>query len=297
MNAVAFAPGHVSGFFEPIYHNEDLTRTGSRGAGINITLGAISRVYIENSRQQNIEVYFNNKKSNALVTKLALKYLLGEKPFHVVVKTRFDLPMSQGFGMSAAGALSATYALAKLLGVSKNDAMRASHYAEVQLKTGLGDVIASCFGGIEIRKTAGLPPWGVIEHIPGKFDIVLCIVGKKVDTKKVLSDSSRIGKIIDYGKYCTKKILEKPSVENLFKLSQVFTEKTDLADKQVLEAIEAANQYGKASMCMLGNSIFAMGETEKLYRVLSSFGKVFVCSVDELGARVIEGKDSKSFFK
>jgi len=27
--------------------------------------------------------------------------------------------------------------------------------------------------GVEIRKTPGLPPWGVIEHIPGKFDIVL----------------------------------------------------------------------------------------------------------------------------
>jgi len=42
-----------------------------------------------------------------------------------------------------------------------------------------------------------------------------------------------------------------------------------------------------ASMCMLGNSIFASGETDNLCKILSSYGKVFVCSVDECGARIL----------
>jgi len=197
--------------------------------------------------------------------------------------------MGQGFGMSAASAISSTYALAKVIGVSKNDAMKASHFAEVQLRTGLGDVLASCFGGIEIRKSAGLPPWGIIEHIPGKYDLVLCIVGKKLDTKKILSDSVKASKIIDYGKYCTKKLLERPSIESFFSLSQTFSKKTGLADKNVLEAIDAANQYGMASMCMLGSSVFAIGKTDEICKVLSSFGKLYVCSVDESGARILEG--------
>jgi len=287
MKATAFAPGHISGFFEPVY-SQDLSRTGSRGAGINITLGATSVVFAENSEKQNFEIFINNKKSSAIVTKLALKYLLGESPVHVIVKTTLDLPVKQGFGMSAAGALSATYALAKVIGVSQNEAMKASHFAEVQLRTGLGDVMASCFGGIEIRKSAGLPPWGLIEHIPGNYNLVLCVVGKKLDTRKILSDTSRAGKIVDYGKYCTKKLLEKPSIENLFSLSYTFAKKTDLLEKRTQEAIDAANQFGMASMCMLGNSVFAIGKTNELCKALSLFGKVYVCSVDESGARVLE---------
>jgi pantoate kinase len=285
MKATAFAPGHISCFFEPVY-SSDVYRTGSRGAGINITLGATSEVFAQNSDKQSIEVYINNKKSSAQVTKLALKYLIGKNPIQIVVKTNSSLPISQGFGMSAAGAVSATFALSKIIGVSTNEAMKASHFAEVQLKTGLGDVVASCFGGIEIRRSPGLPPWGLIEHIPGNFNLVLCVIGKKIATKKVLEDKSKTDKIIEYGKFCTKKLLENPSIENLFFQAQVFTKNTKLADEQVLRAIDAANRYGKASMCMLGNSVFAMGKTNDLCNALSSFGKIYVCSVDEYGARV-----------
>lgn len=288
MKANAFAPGHISGFFEPVY-DQDISRTGSRGAGINISLGAMSQVFAESSTKQYFEIYVNNRKFNAPVINLALKYMIRNNPIRVIVKTTLDLPVKQGFGMSAASALSATYALAKIIGISKNEAMKASHFAEIQLRTGLGDVMASCFGGVEIRKSAGLPPWGIIEHIPGKYDLVLCVVGKKLDTKQILSDSAKAGKIVDYGKYCTKKLLENPSVENFFLLSQTFAKKTNLADKRVLEAIDAANQIGMASMCMLGSSVFAIGKTDELCKSLSSFGKLYVCSVDECGARVLEG--------
>jgi len=288
MKATAFAPGHISGFFEPVYE-QDMARTGSRGAGLSISLGAMSEVFAEHSTKQDFDVYINNKKSNAPVTKLALGYLIGDNPIKVVVKTKYDLPFGQGFGMSAACALSATYALSKTVNLSLSDAMKAAHFAEVQLKTGLGDVMASSFGGIEIRKSPGLPPWGIIEHIPGKCDLVLCIIGNKLDTKKILEDPRKTTKVVDYGKYCTKKILESPSIENLFSLSQIFTKKTGLAENRVLDAIDVASKFGIASMCMLGNSIFAFGKTEELFKTLSSFGEVIVCNVDEGGARVLEG--------
>jgi len=287
MRAVAFAPGHISGFFEPVYNKKDMARTGSRGAGINVSLGAVSQVNVEESTSQIFEIYVNNKQYHSTVSHLALKGLLGQKKLHVIVRTSLDLPVSQGFGMSAASAVSASYALAKIIGASSTDALKASHLAEIQLKTGLGDVIASCFGGIEIRKHPGLPPWGSIEHISGNCDLVLGVVGKKLDTKKILLDSDKASDIINYGRYCTKKLLEKPSIERLFLLSQVFTKKTNLAEKRVLEAIKASNRYGMASMCMLGNSVFAIGETDKLCQTLASFGEVFVCSVDERGARVL----------
>lgn len=288
MKAVAFAPGHISGFFEPVYINQDLTKTGSRGAGINVSMGAISEVVAEGSTKQDFEIFVNDERSDAPVTKLALKHLVGEKPLHVVVKTKLELPIGQGFGMSAAGALGASLSLAKIVGVSNIEALKASHCAEVQLRTGLGDVFASYFGGVEIRRAAGLPPWGMIEHIPGNYDLVLCVIGKKIDTKKVLTDPTKIENITAVGRYCTKKLLENPSIENLFSLSQIFAKQTGLADKRVLEAIDAANHFGMASMCMLGNSVFAAGNTDKLLQTLSLFGKTFVCCVDECGARVLE---------
>jgi pantoate kinase len=287
LKAFAFAPGHISGFFEPIY-NQDLAKSGSRGAGINLTLGSLSEVSIEKSSNQQIYTFINGKKANASVTKLAIKFLIGNKPLKIKVLTKNNLPFGQGFGISAASALSATYALSKLIGISKNDAMKASHFAEVTLRTGLGDVMASCFGGIEIRKSPGLPPWGVIEHIPGQFELVLCIIGKKFETKKVLEDPNKSAVVVDYGKFCIKKMIESPSVENLFHLSQSFTKKTNLADKTVIDAIEAANRFGLASMCMLGNSIFAMGKTNELCNILTNFGKVIVCGIDEVGARVLQ---------
>lgn len=288
MKATAFAPAHISGFFEPVYHPSDMDRTGSRGAGINLALGATTEVIVANSSEQIFEIFVNGKKAQAPVTNLALKLMLGKNQLHVIAKTKIDLPMGQGFGMSAAGALSTTYALSKIIGYSDfYEALKASHYAEVQLKSGLGDVIASSFGGIEIRKSPGLPPWGIIEHIPGKVEVVVCVVGRKVDTKKILSNSALNEKIVSYGKYCTKNILENPSVENFLYLSQLFTNKTELASKKVVGAINAANRFGVASMCMLGNSVFAIGKTNDLCKILSSYGKVFVCKADTYGARIL----------
>jgi pantoate kinase len=288
MKGIAFAPGHISAFFEPVYSGQNMDRSGSRGAGINISLGALSQVTVKPTSQHTITISINGSPSKAPVTKLALKYLVGETPLRITVDTMLDLPVSQGFGMSAGGALSSTLALADLLNLPRDNAVKAAHYAEVQLRTGLGDVIASSFGGIEIRREAGLPPWGMLEHIPGKYDMVLCVIGKEIETKKILSDAARLREIASYGRYCTKKLLEKPSVEHLFSLAWEFTRKIGLADDLVLQAIEAANQYGMASMCMLGNSVFGMGDTPMLCKTLSVFGKVFCCTIDEGGARVLK---------
>ena len=74
MRAIAFAPGHISGFFEPFYNEQDAARTGSRGAGINVSLGAISEVNIKDSKKQIIEIYINKRKSDSPIVHLALKY-------------------------------------------------------------------------------------------------------------------------------------------------------------------------------------------------------------------------------
>jgi pantoate kinase len=288
MKGIAFAPGHVSAFFEPRYYVGDLDRTGSRGAGISMSLGAISRASVSPATDLLITVCINGKSASAPVTKLAVKNLVGETSIHINIDTILDLPESQGFGMSAAGALSAALATADILSLPRDLAVKAAHRAEVQSRTGLGDVIASNFGGIEIRRQAGLPPWGMLEHIPGKFSLVLCVVGRKLQTKRILTDTEKLVKIASYGRYCTKKLLERPTAEQLFYLGWEFTKKTGLAERQVIRAIEAANQYGMASMCQLGNSVFAAGDTRMLHKTLLSYGSVCVCDIDQCGARLLE---------
>jgi pantoate kinase len=288
MNKRAFAPGHISAFFEPVYNNRDLDRTGSRGAGLNISLGAMSQVKTMPAAHQTYTVSINGKPSPAPVTKLALRYLVGEMPLSIHVETQLDLPVSQGFGMSASGALSATLATADLLHLSRESAIRAAHYAEVQLRTGLGDVVASSFGGIEIRREPGLPPWGLLQHLPGSYDVVLCVIGKRIETKKILSDVKKLHQLESYGHSCMKKLLEKPSIEHLFFLAWEFTQKSGLASERVLEAVEAVNQYGMASMCMLGNSVFAIGNIPVIQKLLAPYGKVWVCPIHQDGAGIIE---------
>ncbi|MBA3043627.1 hypothetical protein FP804_00645 [archaeon] len=74
-------------------------------------------------------------------------------------------------------------------------------------------------------------------------------------------------------------MIKKPSIENLFNLSYDFAVKTGLANKRIIKIIEEANKYGTSSQAMLGNSVFAIGDTEKLVKTLKNFGKVYVCSI------------------
>ena len=45
MKATAFSPGHVTGFFE-VREGDDPLASGSRGAGMCISLGATSKVTV-----------------------------------------------------------------------------------------------------------------------------------------------------------------------------------------------------------------------------------------------------------
>ncbi len=284
--ATAFSPGHISGFFEPHY-DKDFKKTGSVGAGFSISLGVASKVIVEFGKKQELEVIINNKPETAITTKMAIKNLIGDYPAHIKVEMNQPLPSSQGFGMSAAGALSAALATAKIFGLKSTDAIVASHKAEIECKTGLGDVIAESFGGIEIRRSPGLPPWGMIEHISGNYEIILSVIGDSIPTESILKDTRIIDKIKSYGKISLASLLEDPSIENLFLQSRYFAKETGLLSEKMEKVIELVEKHGRASMCMLGNSIFAIGETNKLIEMLSMFGNVYRCSIDQYGARVL----------
>jgi len=286
MRKAAFCPGHITGFFE-ICLSDDLLSTGSRGAGLCLTLGATSVVDAADSAKQSIHVSINGRKSDAGVTKHALRYLAEQERLRISVSTTLDLPVSQGFGMSAAGSLSASLALAEVLGKSRQKAFEAAHIAEVERGGGLGDVSALHRGGVTVRKKAGLPPIGKVLRIDGEPEVVLCVVGRRMLTKSVLTNPAKAEAINATGSRKVDELLKKPSIYRLMELSAQFTQESGLASRRILDAMSAASKLGMASMAMLGNSVFAVGDTAGLSRVLSDFGDTYVCRVDTRGPRLL----------
>ena len=286
MIAKAFCPGHITGFFQ-ICEAEDVLSTGSRGAGLCLSLGATSKIWVSDSQRQAIEILIDGKKSKAEVTRTALRHMLGKDKLKIEVSTILDLPQSQGFGMSAAGALSASLALAEVLGRKRQEAFEVAHIAEITCKCGLGDVSAIHKGGMTIRKKPGLPPIGEVLRIDGTPEVVLAVVGKRLLTKSVLSDPAKRKAINENGSKRVDELIENPTVTRLMELSASFAIGSGLASKRVIEAMHAASKLGMASMSMLGGSVFAIGDKKGLATVLSDYGEVWVCRVDVVGPHLI----------
>jgi len=284
--AKAFCPGHVTGFFE-ICRADTLLATGSRGAGLCLSLGATSEVRIEDSKSQTINVEINGIPGRGEVTKEAIRYMLGKDKMKLEVSTVLDLPQSQGFGMSAAGALSAAVAAASLIGKDRQKAFEAAHVAEITCGSGLGDVSALHKGGITIRKKPGLPPIGEVLRIDGTPKVVLCVVGRRMLTKTVLSDPVKSMIVNRIGGQRVDQIVKEPKLSVLMSLSRSFAVESGLASLKTAKTMAVASEHGSASMSMLGNSVFAVGDIKNLKDTLTNYGAVFVCKVDDKGPRIL----------
>ncbi len=284
--AIAFCPGHITGFFQPIEH-EDIFSTGSRGAGFCTELGARTEVWITDG-DGTIEVNINGKKVFAPVTEFALRRILKDEAYDLNVVTTLGLPISQGFGTSAAGALSASLALCSLLGRPAHEGYEAAHESEIANRTGMGDVSALFRGGMTLRRKEGLPPLGKVDRFDGDPEVVLCVLGAPVKTSDVLTDERLKAFINASGKKCLEEFELDPTITAFARLSKRFAMETGLASPEALKAIRTAEQFGQASMSMLGNSVFAFGDVDRLEEALRRFGMTFRTKVDVNPPRLIK---------
>jgi pantoate kinase len=286
----AFAPGHITGFFEICDESDNVLKKGSRGAGLCLDKGVMTKVTLtEASDDPARKIFLNGKPSKAPVTRKVIDELA---PGHdAVVKSTHDFPIGQGLGMSAAGALSTAIAIADALGLPREKAVHAAHAADVISRTGLGDVGPAAQGGMTIRLRPGIPPFGQIRSIPidGDVEILVAMVGPPMSKPKILTDPARRRAINQAGKDCVDKMSRNPTLDNLLTLSRGFAEKCGLMDNDVRTALKAVDRFGKASMSMIGSSIFAHGEDPGVMaRALKRFtDEVYVCHVDNRGARIL----------
>lgn len=288
--AAAFAPGHLTAFFEIHDEHPDLLRKGSRGAGLCLDHGVLTHVRAERAEAQSISVWLDGQASEAPVTAQAVKNLLARSALRVEVRSQVQLPVSQGFGMSAAGALSAALALAKALRLPKSDAVIAAHKADLQQRGGLGDVVAQVQGGMEVRREPGLPPWGYVERILGEAELVLCVLEGPLETRKVLGDPEARGRIQKAGRKAMEDFLAQPTLQNLFRQGKAFSVASGLATMPVMKTVRAVElEGGLASQSMLGHSVFAYGsDPATVEAVLKRHGPTWRVRIEPTGARVVD---------
>lgn len=250
----AFCPAHITCFFSPGGAEEAL-RKGSKGAGIRLSKGTTVHV---DERVGKTTVSINGKDDDAPITKHVLEHLSPDRNFDVTVEC--ELPLGQGFGMSASGAIAAALCVSQIVGKTRQDAFESAHIAEVTCGGGLGDVAGLMYEGHQpIRLKEGIPPIGRITGGGGiSFDaITLMIADGEMSTSSVLSDDVKVKRICRSGDKALLHYLSNVSKDSLFKMSNRFSQESGVMGERVGDIMQTLAKGGvRSAMCMLGNSLF-----------------------------------------
>jgi pantoate kinase len=284
----AFCPGHVTAFFE-IVEDADPRKKGSRGAGLCLSLGVRTVARVREAPRRSIDVIVNGRRGKAEVTQKVAEKVLGPRSYEVKILSETPLPVSQGFGVSAAAALSTAFALDDALGgeVPREELVAIAHEAEVECGTGLGDVVPASLGGMDLRLKPGAPGHAEVRKFPITANLLVAVIGPEMPTKAVLRDPAIVARINRVGAPIVDEFARDPTFERLFDLGSRFAEDAGLANKTLLEVVRASRMFGRATMAMLGNSVFATGNSAQLATLFLKFGTLQRCEVDNEGARIL----------
>lgn len=300
MTASAFAPAHVSGVFAVHDEAADLLRKGSRGAGWSLEAGARAQVDVSDT----MHVAIDGKVTDAPVTLDALARLAPRQAFEVAVQ--LELPVGQGFGMSAAGTLAACLAAANVLDLEPERALEATHAAEVASGTGLGDAIGSWFGCGEVRMKPGCPPhgWALRVEPPEDTRFLFCVLGAAIATPTIIRDEAWKAKTRALGDPVVDRILAagreagRGSAAEARKWHAILSESSAFGKSLGLMP-DAMRRLGQTlpldviwGQSMLGNTMWVTGPATALDAArtqLETVGRVIACGVDMNGARIVRG--------
>lgn len=299
--ATAFAPGHISGFFQIQDESKDFRKKGSRNCGLCIKAGVSTKVEFEESSNQEIQVFLNGEKNKAKTTKTVVKSILDktEKTGLIKVEHSVQAPIGSGYGMSGAGTLGAALASEKVLNLNmgRDEILTEAHKAEIKCKSGLGDVAPQILGGIVIGLKPGSPPYGKWEKIETSRDLqVICGTKGSLSTSGVLNNPDFRKRSMKLGEEAMDKLLEEKNLENLMKVSKNFAMELGVFDRdfeKMLKGISAKSPLG-ASAVLLGKAIFApvypsgVKDLKEDFLKYFDFEEVMTTSIDFEGARLVD---------
>jgi len=262
--------GHLTGIFEIEDSSENILEKGSLGAGLSINRGVQTSVSYND--QPNVDIYFNNKKmhsANTTVTTKVIELLVPRKErIHLQVNHDFEVPLSTGFGASAAGALGCAFSISDYLqlGISKIKLFQISHQVEVLLQSGLGDIIGLYQGGLEIRTKEGAPGFGNTIAFTNDRDWKLATISfGSLPTAGILSDPNKRQLINTSGHKMIQELIKNPIYSEFIHLTKKFTHSAALMSPDLERFISIVPKGIEAAQIMLGDSIFLFYQEEEIF--------------------------------
>lgn len=301
MESVAFCPAHVTGFFTAQLDDsqDNLEKLGSMGAGFSIKQGVTTRITVnkKNDEKTNFRITTNGYQSDKTdVSEYVLNEFLklgkfSDKFFDI--KHEISIPVGYGLGSSGAVALSLSFALDQALKTKLNKTTigKIAHNAEVNCKTGLGDVLASFHGGFEIRVKAGAPGIGSVEKIHTDKISVVMICFSPISTNKFIKE--RLSQINGLGGKMVNQLLESKNYEHFQDMSLEFAKYVDVMTPRMQDIVDKFSKKNiKCGIALFGETIFSMIPKEEENKVLEIFKKysdgiIIRSELDNNGARVL----------
>ena len=267
MSNSVFVPGHITGFFT-IENHEISLKNGSCGAGFLLSKGI--RTTIDDAD----ELIINVNQGDSTVIDEVLRILEIDTNFKITQD--IQLPIGAGFGTSAASALSLSLALNDFLDLNypKELCGQIAHMAEVNLGSGLGDVIAQTGHGMVLRVEPGAPGIGKIESFEHDVYVAWKSFGG-IDTSSIIRDPHHREVISDVGLKYLEFFEEKSSLRNFIDLSYKFSTETKLMSGEVKSLVDYLNSRDDilgSSMAMLGNTVFAFAYDKSAFETLDIEG-------------------------
>ena len=274
---------HVTLIFTINDDSTNLDEQGSLGVGLCLDQGVeIIARGIEGDFEINIKFIEGDGESELYqqVFKLLSKEIINIKNYNWDLAIKLKLPISQGFGMSASGAIAASMAIQRAIGEPHEESLRRAfsiaHRVERHFSTGLGDVTALAAGGVERRTSPGSPFSGdLLTRGPGMSegwtkDIEVLLAWKKDSgkhTSSYIDDTVWKNSISKAGikqmEQLMQKQWDKTRWSELLERSEIFADESGLLSdskrfellNQAKNVIEEVSSEFKPLLCMLGKSL------------------------------------------
>jgi pantoate kinase len=301
MKGMAFCPAHITGFFKAYLENnqDGLENLGSMGAGFSIKQGVTTRVTIDKKSDQDSNFRITTKGYQSDKTDVS-EFVLNEflkmgnfKDKFFEIEHEISIPVGYGLGSSSAVALSLSFALDQALNtkLDRNTIGKIAHNAEVNCKTGLGDVLASFYGGFEVRIKPGAPGIGTVEKISTEKISVIMICFSPISTNKFIKE--RLFQINGLGGKMVNKLLKSKDYQHFQDMSLEFAKYVDVMTPRMEKIVNELTQENiKCGIALFGETIFSMGPKEdqdKVLEILQKYpdGIIINSELDDIGARVL----------
>ena len=276
---------HITLLFTIDDSSEDLVYQGSRGAGICLKDGVEAIAKGDNGSGE-IIVRFKDGEYDSRMYQDVLSELVEEIPeigdFDWELDIIMSLPTSQGFGMSASGAVASSMAIQRAIGIPHEECVRRSflvaHIVERKRSSGLGDTTALSSGGVERRIAAGSPYSGsLLDNGPGvsqgwSLEIPILISWKEKTgrhTSSYIDSEDWRRKICLAGEHAMERIAKgewnnhrwSELIEESLKFSSDSGLEKDASRSDIIESAKKAIDISgfsdslSAMLCMLGESV------------------------------------------